>query len=425
MKTESKVTPFEGIASSIRKWQEIRDLINKQEVQSYVYTFWETCGYCEAFQDQSQPSNRGCQSCPLFCPVDDEEFSTQFFCAYNPIICSSLAHYALTAADGRSWDKALVATDTLLAKMRKDLYSYAVSEFTRGTKVRIHPDVKGQAKYLRGGVTNDHVGTVISTESADRMFVNFPGKFPYWHADPAEMQRAEEPTKLSLRPDFSAKTMTKDEMALLNREMWMDWIGNPDTREDADKENWPRWKKNGGDIDSNQFSELCFPCTYALHHQEECYDGMFRYCPLDYPGYKACYNASDCFNGLFVEWERLKNYHEWSRAKEIARQIGSLALRDQIGPPEEENPKPIFYHQGQKFRHEDGDRYVLTLVEVEDGQERVALVCYVDEEGLEDGDTWNDPIAVGDASQITEEEMVEIMDDGWQDNFTPMAPDEV
>jgi len=97
--------------------------------------------------------------------------------------------------------------------------------------------------------------------------------------------------------------LTKKRAIELHRELW-DWLYHHPSKE---KEDWPRWRHNKGDIDSASVESGCFLCEYT---DTGC-DG----CPLDWSP------AGTCYTGFFLWWEQAK---AWQTRRKYAKLIRDL-----------------------------------------------------------------------------------------------------
>ena len=103
----------EGIKSSIKKWEEIREKVKAHHISMhYIHHYWNSCGYCKAF------SGTYCSTCPLY-----ESKSKKYGIVYcfTSRFYPSVAYMALRLAGQGEWINALEYIDNLLAKMRRDL----------------------------------------------------------------------------------------------------------------------------------------------------------------------------------------------------------------------------------------------------------------------------------------------------------------
>lgn len=79
----------------------------------------------------------------------------------------------------------------------------------------------------------------------------------------------------------------------LHRKLW-DWLYHHPSK---DKDDWPRWIHNGGDINGDGVVSLCFLCEYSRHTGTGC-----RGCPLDWEITKYC-----VWNGYFDRYSRVSS----------------------------------------------------------------------------------------------------------------------
>lgn len=96
-----------------------------------------------------------------------------------------------------------------------------------------------------------------------------------------------------------------------HKELW-DWLSkNPD----RDTQDWPRWRKNGGEY---QASWHCFACEYDEEEGDEEGD-MYQCesCPLEWPQGKLCCND----NGIHKQWNRAIYLEERTRLAEMIRDL--------------------------------------------------------------------------------------------------------
>jgi hypothetical protein len=97
--------------------------------------------------------------------------------------------------------------------------------------------------------------------------------------------------------------MTESEYKALHIELWQWLYDNPG----EGKGDWPRWIRNGGDIE-NAFI-LCFACAFANASSRGFY---CRSCPLDQRIMKTC----DVEESAYVKW--IRSYRHESRREYAA-----------------------------------------------------------------------------------------------------------
>lgn len=115
--------------------------------------------------------------------------------------------------------------------------------------------------------------------------------------------------------------LTKKLMKQLHEELWLGWLAEDPKRE---KEDWPRFKHNGGDL--NIENPFCFPCVYSEQHlmREDLGWESCCYCPLDFSGWENTTGSTGtCLGGLFDKWEKARG----ERRTALARQIGLLPIK--------------------------------------------------------------------------------------------------
>ena len=105
--------------------------------------------------------------------------------------------------------------------------------------------------------------------------------------------------------------LSKKKAVELDREKW-DWLYRHPSK---NKEDWPRWKKNGGDLD--EVSMDCFACEYVEQFEEE----ECRLCPFVWP-HAACLAPNR--KGLYNRWKDAKTHRT---RKKYARLIRDLPER--------------------------------------------------------------------------------------------------
>jgi len=104
--------------------------------------------------------------------------------------------------------------------------------------------------------------------------------------------------------------LTKKKAIELHRELW-DWLYYHPTEE---KEDWPRWKKNGGDI-PRVYAD-CFLCEYDQQHGGS-YCG--ETCILDWSPPHGCFGSEN--NGAFCRWDRARNPKTREKYAKIIRDL--------------------------------------------------------------------------------------------------------
>ena len=78
----------------------------------------------------------------------------------------------------------------------------------------------------------------------------------------------------------------EEQFKRLHQELWQ-WLAD---HPDKEKGDWPRWSRNGGDVDSVR--NKCFAC--ALYPDDECNN-----CPCDWDN---IYNFCDKAGSPYVKW---------------------------------------------------------------------------------------------------------------------------
>ena len=113
--------------------------------------------------------------------------------------------------------------------------------------------------------------------------------------------------------------LTKKLMKKNHTELWL-WLAKNPKKE---KDDWPRWKINGGDIFYLERNE-CFPCEYTLTHRRQGEDVFGCRCPLDFPRWEETDGGYEyCLGGLFDKWRFAKG----KARSAIAKQIAELPIR--------------------------------------------------------------------------------------------------
>ena len=109
--------------------------------------------------------------------------------------------------------------------------------------------------------------------------------------------------------------------------MWQWLSDNPN----KNKRDWPRWKRNGGDIEKPYYSAHCFACGYAdkstienLGYSSD--EDKCMYCPFDIDLNKTC------LNGLYLKYSLLKEsylskYQSKENKKYIKKQIEEIIIQ--------------------------------------------------------------------------------------------------
>jgi len=83
--------------------------------------------------------------------------------------------------------------------------------------------------------------------------------------------------------------LTFDDCERLHREGLWAWLAETGSNR---KEKWPRWKRNGGDVEENDY--YCFCCIVA--------DDICRFCPIDWGNDLLCFGKETAFG----KWRRAK-----------------------------------------------------------------------------------------------------------------------
>lgn len=109
--------------------------------------------------------------------------------------------------------------------------------------------------------------------------------------------------------------LTKELVKELHTELWL-WATEYPYLE---KENWPRWERNGGDL--KEVSARCFPCEYKRQNREGLY---LCHCVLDFPGWReTAMSDKECLGGLFNKWKSATG----SKRSALAKKIANLPIR--------------------------------------------------------------------------------------------------
>ena len=88
--------------------------------------------------------------------------------------------------------------------------------------------------------------------------------------------------------------LTKELAEELHTELWL-WLAE---RPELEKQDWPRWGYNGGDIGVTTTG--CFPCEYKMQNNPR---DILCHCVLDFPGWRrATRSDATCLGGLFWKW---------------------------------------------------------------------------------------------------------------------------
>ena len=90
--------------------------------------------------------------------------------------------------------------------------------------------------------------------------------------------------------------LTKELAIKLHRELW-DWLYHNPSKE---KEDWPKWEWNGGDIISAQ--NECFLCEYDDQNRDPYMDSCCVYCPLDWVSKESCHDT----DSYYWKWDFAK-----------------------------------------------------------------------------------------------------------------------
>lgn len=116
----------------------------------------------------------------------------------------------------------------------------------------------------------------------------------------------------------------------LHKEMWQ-WLSN---HPDKHKRDWPRWKRNGGNIEN--ISSYCFGCNYNIiykntiekiidNHKQLNYDILFgpecKNCPFIINIRKGC------LNNLYIRWCYSSNLN---KKRELALQIKNFRVKRMV-----------------------------------------------------------------------------------------------
>ena len=107
--------------------------------------------------------------------------------------------------------------------------------------------------------------------------------------------------------------LTRKKTIALHREHW-DWIYRHPTKE---KEDWPRFKHNGGDI-PRPLND-CFLCEYVLDELNRISCSL---CPIEWGNGKKCFNKGTAFD----EWS-LATTSTWQESKKWAKIVRDLPER--------------------------------------------------------------------------------------------------
>jgi len=102
----------------------------------------------------------------------------------------------------------------------------------------------------------------------------------------------------------------------LHKELWQWLADNPD----KEKNEWPRWSSNGGDI--GYVTARCFACNY----NSDCVD-----CPLVWPDYPD--NEGDICGkdgSLFDRWLFTTGSSEGDKRSRLAEQIRDLPVKEGV-----------------------------------------------------------------------------------------------
>lgn len=96
----------------------------------------------------------------------------------------------------------------------------------------------------------------------------------------------------------------------LHKDMWNYLYENPN----KNKKDWPRWKRNGGDI--KIVIGNCFACKYDYK-----FNGTCDHCPFNIDINKTC------LNDLYIEWCHNNNLE---KRKQLAKQIRDFPIKKGI-----------------------------------------------------------------------------------------------
>lgn len=113
-----------------------------------------------------------------------------------------------------------------------------------------------------------------------------------------------------------------------HRALWT-WLSeNPD----KDKDNWPEWAFNGGEITRVQEAD-CFCCKYMNEKTLHSFPRNCNFCPLIWPENLAGDKVCDDAEGLWAEWDSL-GYEigevSLKLRSELAKEIANLPVKDGI-----------------------------------------------------------------------------------------------
>lgn len=121
---------------------------------------------------------------------------------------------------------------------------------------------------------------------------------------------------------------TKKQEIERHRELW-DWCYcNPE----KEKYDWPRWKRNGGDIDNLEYGAFCFPCNWVMKHCK----GSCNKCFFEWPEGMYCNRNTDDATGIYFLWKTTSLSNHTNR-KKYAKIIRDLPLKKDDNQEKEVN----------------------------------------------------------------------------------------
>ena len=100
----------------------------------------------------------------------------------------------------------------------------------------------------------------------------------------------------------------------LHMELWL-WLSeNPD----SEKRQWPRWDRNGGDVED--VDNRCFACEATADNNDG--DKICGKCPIEWPGGSCCYEGSP--------FDQFRNSTDPSERSRLAKEIAMLPVKEGV-----------------------------------------------------------------------------------------------
>jgi hypothetical protein len=106
-----------------------------------------------------------------------------------------------------------------------------------------------------------------------------------------------------------------------HKKMW-NWLA----KTGKDKDEWPGWEMNGGNIPAYEVKNMCFACDFHLEDaQVEPLNQGCTNCPFEKGSVTLSKGEHGCLRGLFMQWAYANTTKE---GKKLARKIANLPLRE-------------------------------------------------------------------------------------------------